>query len=230
MSKSKGNTINPDDIVKRYGADTLRLYEMFMGPFDQAIPWSEEAIIGPRRFLEKVWKIAETLKNSSGLTLPRVRGGSYTAANSSVSLLHKTIKKVSEDIEVMKFNTAISALMIFINDAKSISKNEFEVFLKLLSPFAPYITEELWQSLGNKKSIQLESWPLYDISKVDIGEVIYVVQINGKVRSQFRALRNITEEDAFYIATRLQEMEKWLKGKEIKKRFFVPGKLINIVV
>ncbi|MEK7140207.1 MAG: class I tRNA ligase family protein [Patescibacteria group bacterium] len=234
MSKSLGNVINPDDIVKTYGADTLRLYEMFMGPFDQKIAWSEEAIVGPRRFLERVWKIASQVqKNFAALPASGLRHGqNFSAPAPLVSLLHKTIKKISEDIEAMKFNTAISALMIFVNEIEkqgSVSKGIYEDFLKLLSPFAPHITEELWQILGHKKSIHLPPWPISDVSKEEIEEVTFAVQINGKVRGQFRALKNITASEASNIAEKLPEVQKWLKG-ETPKFIYVPGRLVNIVI
>lgn len=236
MSKSKGNVINPDDIVKRYGADTMRLYEMFMGPFDQAIAWSEEAIIGPRRFLEKVWRIGEKVlkqKNFSGLLQPSAR--TFPVQNFSISkLLNKTIKKVSEDIDAMRFNTAISAMMIFVNEVEKnnfqLSTFNFKTFLKILSPFAPHITEELWHVLGHKQSITFEKWPEYDISQVDLGEVNFVVQINGKVRGQFPALKDTTKDQALGIAQKLPEIKKWLEGANIKSVHYVPGRLINIVV
>ena len=245
MSKSKGNVINPDDIVKRYGADTLRLYEMFMGPFDQAIAWSEEAIIGPRRFLEKVWKLSQQVqKNSSGLTLPGVPGGSYTVQNSSVpasrpatnfslsASLNKTIKKVSEDIESMKFNTAISALMIFVNESETniISRGEFEKFIKLLSPFAPHITEELWQNLGHKNSIQLEPWPEWDTNLIIDEEVKIVIQVNGKVRGEIVMPNNAAEEDIKNKALANPAVLKHIQGKNLQRVIYVKNKLINIVV
>ena len=219
MSKSKGNVINPDDIVKIYGADTLRLYEMFMGPFDQAIAWSEEAIIGPRRFLEKVWNLQYKVQKS--------KRELYSFH------LEKTIQKVSDDIEAMKFNTAISTLMIFVNNIEkhnSVRIETYEKLLKLLSPFAPHITEEIWQALVHKKSIHLELWPEPDMSLADQEEVTIVVQINGKVRGQFKAARNINEIEATNMAENLPEVKKWIEGKEIKKLIYVKNRLINIVL
>jgi len=222
MSKSRGNVVNPDDIVKRYGADTLRLYEMFMGPFDQAIAWSEESIIGPRRFLERIWSLQY-----------KVRKNKKSERELYSWHLEKTVRKVSDDIEAMKFNTAISSLMIFTNDVAnkdSIPISRYETILKLLSPFAPHITEEIWRNLGHKKSIQLESWPKADLSLADQEEVTIVVQVNGRVRGQFKAVRNISANEATDIAERLPEIQKWLEGKEKKGIHYVEGKLINIVV
>src|SRR3989338_3291285 len=188
MSKSKGNVINPDTIVERFGADTLRLYEMFMGPFEQAIAWSESALVGPRRFLEKVWKL-------KGRTLNPDSQGS-TLRNEV--LMHQTIKKVSEDIESMGFNTAVSTMMIFVNalDRRSeISKQEFKTLILLLAPFAPHITEELWLLLGRKYSIHIQNWPTYDSKKLIKDEIILNVQINGKIRANISISRNQSEAD-----------------------------------
>ncbi len=217
MSKSKGNVVNPDNIVERFGADTLRLYEMFMGPFEQAIAWSEDSLVGPRRFLEKIWRISE--KISEG--------------NEESSLLHETIKKVSEDIEVLGFNTAVSALMILVNDMdkrEEVSSQEFEILLKLLAPFAPYIAEELWNKLGHDSSIHQEKWPEYDSSKLVSSEAMIVVQVNGRKRGQFNSSIDISEEEAFQRAKVLPEISKWLSGKNVERVIYVPGKIINIVL
>ena len=174
MSKRWGNVVNPDDIVETYGADTLRMYEMFMGPFSQSVSWSTESIIGPRRFLEKVWKL-------------QVKVGKTTHGNviTKNSLLNQTIKKVQEDIESFNFNTAIAQMMILVNQMDkdmSVSKGAYETFLKVLTPFAPHITEEIWHELGNETSIHLEEWPEYDESLVKEEKVNFVLQVNGKVR------------------------------------------------
>ena len=217
MSKSRGNVINPDDIVKTFGADTLRLYEMFLGPFDQAATWSDEAIIGPRRFLEKVWDISEKV--------------SLHSDDHIFKLLNKTIKKVSEDIENMRFNTAISALMILateIQKAKSVSKKDFKLFLQILSPFAPHITEELWKNLGEKNSIHISRWPKWEEKFIKDEEVTIVVQINGKVRGQFRASSNISEKEAIEKARELPEIQKWITGNP-RRFIFIPSKILNII-
>jgi len=218
MSKSKGNVINPDSIVERFGADTLRLYEMFMGPFEQAIEWSESSLVGPRRFLEKVWRL-------QGRTLDTDSQGS--------TLMHQTIKKVSEDIEVMKFNTAISSLMIWLNTmektVEGFSRKEFEILLILLAPFAPHMTEELWSLLGHKDSIHTETWPIFDPKKIETDEMTMAVQINGKVRASLVVGREQNEEEIRAKALAIPEVEKWLVGKEPKKVIVVPGKIISIV-
>ncbi len=220
MSKSKGNVINPDDIVEIYGADTLRLYEMFMGPFDQAVEWSTKNIIGPRRFLERVFKLKEKVKSDN------------IANKKFETSLNKTIKKVTRDIESMGFNTAISEFMILVNEMgkqESISKANFEIFLKLLAPFAPHITEELWQELGNEPSIHSETWPKHDESKLLVDEYTIVVQINGKVRGNFKVSASLGEEETKKKALESETTQKWLNGKRPKKVVYVAGKLVSIV-
>jgi len=220
MSKSRGNVINPDDIVKNYGADTLRIYEMFIGPFDQDAPWSTESIIGARRFLEKVWRLGQIKLIT-------------TTSEEPQKILHQTIKKITEDIENMNFNTAISALMICVNKmllAQWVSKKDYEKLLKILAPFAPYVTEELWNQLGHKTSIHLESWPEYDKSKIKEEKVIIIAQIDSKIRSQIEMLIDSTEEEVKKNVLEDKVIKKWTKGKEIKKIIYVKNKLINIVI
>ena len=222
MSKSKGNVINPDNIVERFGADTLRLYEMFMGPFEQAIAWSEDALVGPRRFLERVWRLKT--KVAKGQTLDTDSQG--------LTLMHQTIKKVSDDIESMKFNTAVSSLMIYVNALDKndkISQEEFRTLILLLAPFAPHITEELWSLLGHRDSIHLQSWPTYDSKKLMKDEITLAVQINGKIRASLSISRNQSEADLKKRVLMLPEVNKWLNGKEPKKIIVVPGKIISIV-
>lgn len=222
MSKSKGNVINPDDIVKRFGADTLRLYEMFMGPFDQAIAWSEEAIVGPRRFLERVWRTA-------GKAVPSQKHAGLALAK----LLHKTIKKVSEDIENMQFNTAVASLMILVNEMdkeKSVEKEDFKKFLQILSPFAPHMAEELWQVLGENKSINLSAWPKWDEKLIQDEEVKIAVQVNGKVRAEIVIKVDSPEEVIKKQALVDAAVLRYLAGQEPKKIIYIKKKLINIVV
>ncbi|MEK7176713.1 MAG: class I tRNA ligase family protein [Patescibacteria group bacterium] len=216
MSKSRGNVVNPDEIVERFGADTLRLYEMFMGPFEQAIAWNEDSLVGPRRFLERVWKLKEKVSKES----------------SDSSLMHETIKKVSLDIESISFNTAVSALMIYANaldKLAKVSQKEFETLLLLLSPFAPHITEELWHSLAHKDSIHSQSWPVFDPKKIEKDEFILAIQIDGKVRGTLKSSRNQSEDEIKSAALALPEVQKWLSGKEPKKVIIVPKKIISIV-
>jgi len=219
MSKSTGNVINPSVYVERFGADTLRIYEMFMGPFEQAIAWNEDSLVGPRRFLEKVWKLSAKLSDDSN--------------NEDSTLLHQTIKKVSEDIENMNFNTAISALMIFVNTLEkqnNVFKEEFEVLLKLLNPFAPHITEELWSSLGYKNTLGLENWPKFDPEKLTGGEVTMAVQVNGKHRANLIVAFDAGEDEIRTKALELPEVKKWLEGGMPKRIIVVLAKIVNIVV
>jgi leucyl-tRNA synthetase len=220
MSKRFGNVINPDEIVKNYGADSLRLYEMFMGPFDQQIAWSTNSISGVRRFIEKVWRLREKVIVSEKVE--------YLD-----KIIHKTIKKVTEDIESMRYNTAISSMMIAINEienAESISKDQYEIILKLLAPFAPHFTEELWGSLGNKKSIHVGNWPQFDPSLIVNEEVNIMVQVNGKVRGSFTAPVNSDDTTLEAKAKEVDEVKKWLDGKMVVKVIVVPKRLVNIVV
>lgn len=219
MSKSLGNVINPDDIVKTYGADTLRLYEMFMGPFDQMIAWSDEAIIGPRRFLEKVWKISERVSKNSDESISK--------------LLNKTIQKVGDDIDTMRFNTAISALMILATEmqkANSVSVKDFKIFLQLLAPFAPHIADELWAKSGEKKSIQLSIWPKFDESLTQDEEVKIIVQVNGKVRAEVMIPASLSEEEVKNVVLKDEVVIKYVAGNTIKKTIYVKNRLFNIVV
>ena len=222
MSKSRGNVVNPDDIVKRFGADTLRLYEMFMGPFDQAIAWSEEAIVGPRRFLEKVWHMSYKVKSNK-----------VDQEKKLETLLHQTIKKVTEDIESMRFNTAISSLMIFANAVEKsgfqLSIFNFKNFLKILSPFAPHITEELWARLGEKKNISQSEWPKWDKNKIEDEEIKIVIQVNGKVRGEMMVPKDEEDNAIKQKAEESQVAQKYLAGQSAKKIIYVKNRLINIV-
>ncbi len=233
MSKSKGNVVNPDGIVERFGADTLRLYEMFMGPFEQAIAWNESSLVGPRRFIEKVWKLKTKLPLTKSSDIPSEHGQTLLNEVSSSTLIHQTIKKVSEDIETLGFNTAVSSLMVLVNDfekRESISQTEYEILLQLLAPFAPHVVEELWNLVGHETSIHETAWPTYDPAALVAAEVTIVVQINGKVRSKFTSSSSITEAEAVQTGQELPEVGKWLEGKELKKAVYVPGKLVNFVV
>jgi len=221
MSKSFGNVINPDDIVQKYGADTLRVYEMFMGPFDQAIAWSTRGVRGAFRFLERVWKLVlESSQNKSSSKILRA--------------LHKLNKKIDNDLEVTKFNTIIAAFMEFVNlcqdHKEEIGRDVIERLLILLSPFAPHISEELWQKLGHKKSIFLEKWPKYDSEFTKEEIITLIIQVNGKIRDKIEVEADISEEEAKKLALSRKIVQKWIEEKEIKKVIFVPGKLINIVV
>lgn len=235
MSKRWGNVINPDDIVKSYGADTLRVYEMFMGPFDQSLPWSTESIIGSRRFLEKVWKISflfdeiKIVKNNTNDVLIK-------SQKDFVTLLHKTIKKVGEDIENMNFNTSISSMMILVNSmevnvkAGLVSVDEFKMFLKILAPFAPHFTEEIWHRMGEGKSIHVSGWPKYNPKKIIEESITIAVQVNGKVRTEIEVSPDISEEDVKNIVLSNDIVLNWVDKEKIKRFIYVKGRLVNIVV
>jgi len=220
MSKRWNNVINPDDIVKNYGADTLRVYEMFMGPFEQSLPWSTESIIGSRRFIDRSYRLQEKINNNkSSIELEKI--------------LHKTIKKVTEDIENFAFNTSISSMMILVNEmekAESISEKDFKMFLQILAPFAPHITEEIWASLGEKKSIHLSGWPKWDKKKIVDDMVKIAIQVNGKVRAEIMVENDISEEKVKEEAVNNKNIIVWIDNKPIKRIIYVKGRIVNIVV
>ena len=221
MSKSRGNVVNPDDIVREYGADTLRTYEMFIGAFDLAASWSDEGVRGCRRFLERVWKLQDIT----------VDGDTYSS--DLETNMHKTIKKVSLDFESLKYNTAIAALMTLINDfykKGSVTKAELKTFLTLLNPVAPHITEEIWSLEGFDGRIYNTAWPEYDEAKTVENEIEIAVQISGKVRSKIMIA---VDEDKDSVITKAKENEAiapLLEDKTIVKEIYVPGKIVNIVV
>ncbi|MFH0776203.1 MAG: leucine--tRNA ligase, partial [Patescibacteria group bacterium] len=218
MSKSRGNVVNPDEIVANFGADTLRLYEMFIGPFDQAAAWSTGGVAGVRKFLEKVWRLFEKIKDKENPDLEKT--------------LHKTIQKVSSDIAQKHFNTAISALMIFVNEATAVglAQKLAEDFLRILAPFAPHLAEELWEKLGHKNSIHLETWPTFDPALVKDETITLAVSVNGKLRDTISVPAEISKDDAIAVAKSSEKIQKWLEGKAIRKEIFVPGKMVNFVV
>jgi len=225
MSKSKGNVINPDDLVQSHGADSLRLYEMFMGPLEDMKPWNSKGIIGVSRFLDRVSEINQDL--------PR------TYDKKIVSLLHKTIKKVGDDIEEFKYNTAISALMILVNeiyDFKNknnswpLSKDNLALFVRILEPFAPHLAEELWSQMGNKELLVKESWPKYDEALLKDDTFVLAIQINGKLRSTIEVASDITEEAVKELAFADENVKKWMEDKEVVKVVYVKGKLLSIVI
>ncbi|MFH1575527.1 MAG: leucine--tRNA ligase [Candidatus Nealsonbacteria bacterium] len=222
MSKSFGNVVNPDDIVKKYGADTLRIYEMFMGPFDQAIAWNEQGVRGVARFLEKFWKLSlECADNEkSGQEILRA--------------LHTLNKRINENLITMKFNTIIAGFMEFINLAKDhhkdVGKDAILRMLILISPFAPHISEELWGKIGRKESVFSEKWPEYSADLIKPETVTLIVQVNGRVRDKIEVNAGISEEEAKRLTLSQKNVKNYILGKEIKRIIFVPGKLINIVI
>ena len=220
MSKSRGNVVNPDDIVKDYGADTMRLYEMFIGDFEKAAPWSSASIKGCKRFLDRVWALTDML----------VDGSEYSAKLEAS--IHKTIKKVSEDIETLKMNTAIATLMSLLNDIYangSINKAEFKTFIILLNPFAPHISEELWTLCGYEGMLNQTSWPTFIPEKCVEASIEIVVQINGKIKARLNIPAEISADDAIALAKSNDNIKNELDGKNIIKELYVPKKLVNIV-
>ena len=221
MSKSRGNVVNPDEIVRDYGADTMRLYEMFIGDFEKAAPWSQSSIKGSKRFLDKIWALSDKLTD-----------GDYYRPELE-SAFHRTIKKVTEDIEGLKMNTAIAALMSLLNDIQSqggINRAEFKTYLILLNPFAPHITEELWQQAGFKGMLNEAEWPAYDESKCADSTVEIAVQVNGRIKVRINVAADITAADAIAAAKRESAVAELTEGKSIVKELYVPKKLVNIVV
>ena len=221
MSKSKGNVVNPDEVVKEFGADTLRLYEMFVGDFEKAAPWQENGIKGCKRFLDRVWNAAENLKD----------GDEYS--DKLRSTMHKTVKKVSEDIETLKFNTAIATMMALMNEAEAaggFNRTEYRTLLMLLNPFAPHITEELYERLGYGGVLNEQKWPEYDDKLCVDSTVELVVQVNGKLKGRFTAPVDSTAEALTEMALALPEIKALTDGKTIVKKIAVPNKLVNIVV
>jgi len=234
MSKRWGNVINPNDVIDQFGADAFRIYEMFMGPFTQSIAWNTDGVVGTRRFLEKVWKISERIMTyESARNAVSTAGGTGSMSKDSESLLHQTIKKVTEDIEAFKFNTAISSLMILVNAMEkepTLPVKSYKLLLTLLSPFAPHIAEELWSQLGEKKSIFLASWPKYDKKKIVADSVNIAVQVNGKVRAILTVATSVSEDEVKAQALADPKVQTYIVGKTVRKVIYIPGKIVSIVV
>jgi leucyl-tRNA synthetase len=220
MSKSRGNVVDPNDVVDEFGADTLRVYILFMGDYGSAAPWSESSMRGCKRFLDRVAGLAD-----------KAKGTGVTAALETA--FHRTIKKVSSDIEEMKFNTAIAALMTLLNDidaAGSITVCELKTLVRLLCPFAPHIAEEIWESLGGEGFCSLAPWPTYDEAKTVSATVEVAVQLNGKVKSVVAMPKGADKETALSLAKADDKVAAMLEGKTIVKEIVVPDKIVNIVV
>jgi leucyl-tRNA synthetase len=226
MSKSKGNVVNPDDIVNTHGADTLRLYEMFMGPLDASIAWSTNGLDGSRRFLERIWRLFVTEEHTLSEKVLDEDNPQLT------KVYHETVKKVTEDFEHLRFNIGISQMMVFINEcykASHIPKQYVEGFVKLLSPIAPHLAEELWEILGHNKTITYEEWPTYDEKFLVEDEVEIVIQVMGKVKSKIMVAKDATKEEHEQAALADEKIKELLEGKNVRKVIVVPGKLVNIV-
>ena len=219
MSKSRGNVVNPDEIVDSYGADTMRLYEMFIGDFEKAAPWNSDSIKGCKRFIEKFWNLQEKV----------VDGDEYTPQMEA--LMHKTIKKVTYDIDNLKANTAIAAMMTLVNElsAKGCNKAELKTLTILLNPFAPHVTEEMWDVMNFGGMVNQAKWPEYDEEKTKENDVEIVIQIMGKVRAKITVPVDMAKDDVLALAKSEPKIAELLEGKEIKKEIYVPGKLVNFV-
>ncbi len=220
MSKSRGNVVNPDEIVDTYGADTMRLYEMFIGDFEKAAPWSPKSIKGCRRFLERVWSLAEKVQD----------GDEYSKEHEV--LMHRTINKVGDDADNLKANTAIAALMTMLNEFydKGVNRAEYKTFLALLNPFAPHITEELWQQLGETGLLSVAPWPAYDEAKTVESTVEMAVQVNGKLKGTIKLAADADKQAAIDAALAEEKVQHAIEGKQIVKQIVVPGKIVNLVV
>ena len=220
MSKSRGNVVNPDEIVDTYGADTMRLYEMFIGDFEKAAPWSPKSIKGCRRFLERVWALAEKVQD----------GDTYSKEHEV--LMHRTIKKVGEDADSLKANTAIAALMTMLNEFydKGVNRAEYMAFLTLLNPFAPHITEELWQQMGGEGLLSIAPWPQYDEAKTVEDTVEIAVQVNGKLKCTIKLPVDCDKQVAIDTALAEEKVQHAVEGKQMVKQIVVPGKIVNLVV
>ncbi|EGO2727993.1 leucine--tRNA ligase [Enterococcus faecalis] len=226
MSKSRGNVVNPDDVVAKYGADTLRLYEMFMGPLDASIAWNENGLEGSRKFLDRVWRLIVDEEGKMRDRITTINDGRLT------KIYHQTVKKVTEDMANLHFNTAISQLMVFVNEANKVDALPYEYvegFVQLLAPIAPHIGEELWQILGNEESLTYVPWPTYDEAALVEDEVEVVFQVNGKLRGKQNVARGLSKEELEQIAMNHEAVKEFIEGKTVRKVIAVPDKLVNIV-
>ena len=226
MSKSRGNVVNPDDVVAKYGADTLRLYEMFMGPLDASIAWNENGLEGSRKFLDRVWRLIVDEEGKMRDRITTINDGRLT------KVYHQTVKKVTEDMANLHFNTAISQLMVFVNEANKVDALPYEYvegFVQLLAPIAKHICEELWQILGNEESLTYVPWPTYDEAALVEDEVEVVFQVNGKLRGKQNVARGLSKEELEQIAMNHEAVKEFIEGKTVRKVIAVPDKLVNIV-
>jgi leucyl-tRNA synthetase len=221
MSKSKGNVVSPNEIVDEFGADTLRVYEMFMGPFDQAIAWNPQGVKGVFRFLNKTWDLILESKNNK------------ESSKEIISETNKLIKKISEDLEKMKFNTCVAFFMEYINLVSEHKKDwgieEIEKMLKIFSPFAPHFCEELWSDLGHNQSIVLEAWPIIDEEKIIKEKIIIVVQVNGRVRDKIELNYSPKKQELIELCQQREKVKQWMGGKKIKDAIVIEDKIINIL-
>lgn len=226
MSKSKGNVVNPDDIVDQYGADTLRLYEMFMGPLEESVPWDEKGLHGANKWVHRVWRLLMDDNNHLRDRVSTFNDGKLT------KVYNQTVKKVTEDYERMHFNTAISQLMVFVNEAYKVDDlpvEYMEGFVKMIAPIMPHMAEELWSQFGESETITYQPWPTYDPKALVEDEVEMIVQVNGKVRAKIKMAKDTDRDEAQQLALANEHVKKFTDGKDIKKVIVVPNKIVNIV-
>lgn len=226
MSKSKGNVVNPDDIVDQYGADTLRLYEMFMGPLEESVPWDEKGLHGANKWVQRVWRLLMDDNNHLRDRVSTINDGKLT------KVYNQTVKKVTEDYERMHFNTAISQLMVFVNEAYKVDDLPVEYmkgFVKMIAPIMPHMAEELWSQFGESETITYQPWPTYDLKALVEDEVEMIVQVNGKVRAKIKMAKDTDRDEAQQLALANEHVKKFTDGKDIKKVIVVPNKIVNIV-
>ncbi len=228
MSKSRGNVVNPDDVVKEYGADSIRLFEMFMGPLEEMKPWNTRGVEGVFRFLNRVWRL---FVNDEGKLETSIQDSIPTPDYER--LYHQTVKKVGEDIDGLRFNTAISQMMIFVNETMKLEirpRRQLESFVLLLAPFAPHLAEELWEKLGHANTLAYESWPVYDKEKCAELKIEVVLQINGKIRGKVIVAKDTPNSELERLALIDANIQRYTDGKRIVKKIVVPNKLVNIVI
>ena len=228
MSKSRGNVVNPNDVIGEWGGDSLRLYEMFLGPLEQVKPWQTKAISGVHRFIKRVWRIA--VKEDSSIASFSEPSCEHSAIKKSI---HQLVQKVTDNTEKMQFNLAIASMMEFINTVykhKNISRETYEKFLCLLAPYAPHVCEELWELLGNKDFICKKNWPSYDASQITEDLITIAVMINGKTKATLEVDKSLSKDDIIKKASENSSIKRSLEGKKIKKEIYVPGKVVNFVL
>jgi leucyl-tRNA synthetase len=228
MSKSRGNVVNPDDLIERHGADAVRLYEMFMGPLEASKPWSSKSVEGVSRFLDRAWRL---MIDESGAMSAALTG--EPATDDQRRLLHRTIRKVTDDLEALAFNTAIAQMMVLVNELTPLERRPRELiepFVLMLAPFAPHLAEELWSRLGKRESLAYEPWPAWDPALVVEDRVTIAVQVNGKLRATLELPRDADQAAAQRTALADERVRRHVDGAELRKVIFVPNKLLNLVV
>jgi leucyl-tRNA synthetase len=231
MGKSKLNVVNPDDMCAQYGADAMRLYELFMGPLEDGTEWETQGVVGTRRFLDRVWRIAVDAETDALGT--KLRFDDSVDNPELERALHASIKKVTGAVEDLRFNTAISELMVFVNEATkaaSVPREWFEKFVRVLSPFAPHVAEELWERLGHKESIAYAPWPAWDEAKLARDVIKIAVQVSGKLRGEVEVAATAAEPDIIAAAKADPRVVEFIAGKPIKREIYVKGRLVNLVV